>query len=78
MTAATGCRAPKHVDMSTRKRKLLVACSQPPQRPEGRWTEAFFEYLTGECRLAANTIVAYRRDIRRFQAWLAGTHQSGL
>jgi integrase/recombinase XerD len=58
--------------MSTRKRQLLVVRSERPQRPEGCWTEAFFEYLTGECRLAANTIVAYRRDIRRFQAWLAG------
>jgi integrase/recombinase XerD len=58
--------------MSTRKRQLLVARTQPPQRPEGRFAEAFFEYLTGECRLAANTIAAYRRDIRRFQAWLAG------
>jgi integrase/recombinase XerD len=58
--------------MATRKRKLLVARSEPAQRPEGRWTEAFFEYLTGECRLAANTIAAYRRDIQRFQAWLEG------
>jgi integrase/recombinase XerD len=58
--------------MSTRKRQLLVPRSQPAVRPEGRWTEAFFEYLTGECRLAANTIAAYRRDIRRFQTWLAG------
>ncbi|MHB8969031.1 MAG: site-specific tyrosine recombinase XerD [Pirellulaceae bacterium] len=58
--------------MATRKRKLLVARSEPAQRPEGRWTEAFFEYLTGECRLATNTILAYRRDIQRFQSWLEG------
>ncbi|MFO7906605.1 MAG: site-specific tyrosine recombinase XerD [Pirellulaceae bacterium] len=30
------------------------------------------EYLAGECRLAANTVAAYRRDISRFQQWLGG------
>lgn len=64
--------------MSTRKRQLLVARAQPPQRPEGRFTEAFFEYLAGECRLAANTLAAYRRDMRRFQTWLAGRHVRSL
>ncbi len=62
--------------MATRKRQLLAAPAEAPRRPEGRWTEAFLEYLTGECRLAANTIAAYRRDIRRFQAWL-GTRTVG-
>ena len=39
-----------------------------------RATEAvcsdFFDYLRGECHLAANTVAAYGRDIQRFVAWL--------
>ncbi len=58
--------------MVARKRKLLVARSQAPQKLEGRWSTAFFDYLSGECRLASNTVAAYRRDIRRFQTWLKG------
>ncbi len=30
------------------------------------------DYLAGECRLADNTIAAYRRDIKRFETWLKG------
>jgi integrase/recombinase XerD len=56
--------------MVVRKRRLLAAQPALPARPEGRWTDAFFAYLTGECRLAANTIAAYRRDIKRFGEWL--------
>lgn len=58
--------------MVVRKRRLLAAQPVLPARPEGRWTDAFFDYLTGECRLAANTIAAYRRDIKRFSEWLQG------
>ena len=57
--------------MVARKRRLLNARSTPaPPRPEGRWQEAFIEYLAGECRLAPNTVAAYRRDITRFYQWL--------
>lgn len=35
-----------------------------------RWMEAFDEYLRTECHLSANTVAAYRRDIRRFGDWL--------
>lgn len=31
---------------------------------------AFVGYLANECHLADNTVVAYRRDLRRFFAWL--------
>jgi len=36
------------------------------------WLDAFVEYAAGECHLAANTVAAYRRDLRRFHEWLAG------
>jgi integrase/recombinase XerD len=58
--------------MATRKRKLVLGRTKPRQSVEGRWTNAFFEYLSSECRLADNTVAAYRRDIRRFQQWLGG------
>ncbi len=32
---------------------------------------AFYQYLRSECRLSENTVVAYERDLRRFQQWLA-------
>jgi len=36
-----------------------------------RWSAAFVDYLRSECHLADNTVVAYQRDVRRFQQWLA-------
>ncbi|MFM2094447.1 MAG: Tyrosine recombinase XerD [Planctomycetota bacterium] len=32
--------------------------------------ELFVRYLRSECHLAANTIAAYQRDLRRFRGWL--------
>ena len=58
--------------MVARKRRLLSARPTPAAPPEGRYPEAFIEYLSGECRLSENTLLAYRRDIRRFQHWLEG------
>ncbi len=43
-----------------------------------RWTSAFIDYLRGECRLADNTVAAYRRDLSRFQHWLKGRGVQGL
>lgn len=37
-----------------------------------RWTTACLEYLRTECRLADNTIAAYRRDLARFAEWAIG------
>lgn len=55
-----------------RKRRLLTARSNSPPRPTGQWLDSFVDYLAGECRLAENTVAAYRRDIRRFEQWSAG------
>jgi len=35
-----------------------------------RWSAAFVDYLRSECHLAENTVLAYRRDVRRVQKWL--------
>ena len=44
----------------------------------GTLSEAFCRYAEGECHLAANTVAAYRRDLRRFFQWLAGRAIPGL
>tara|TARA_R110002049_G_scaffold2750_3_gene21852 strand:+ start:49789 stop:50742 length:954 start_codon:yes stop_codon:yes gene_type:complete len=38
----------------------------------------FLNYLRGECHLAANTIAAYGRDMRRFVDWLGKRNPSSL
>lgn len=58
--------------MVARRRKILKARPAPNSPPTGRWSDAFMDYLAGECRLAENTIAAYRRDINRFNKWLEG------
>ncbi len=48
---------------------------QPPGIACGgadRYTSAFLDYARTECRLAENTLAAYRRDLARFDAWRAG------
>jgi integrase/recombinase XerD len=37
---------------------------------EHPWAVAFAEYQRTECHLSANTVIAYRRDLRRFFRWL--------
>jgi integrase/recombinase XerD len=41
-------------------------------RPEHPWVTAFADYLRSECHLADNTVLAYRRDLKRFYEWLGG------
>ena len=44
-----------------------------PRKARGAtWIDAFTSYAAGECHLADNTVAAYRRDLRRFFAWLDG------
>jgi integrase/recombinase XerD len=39
-------------------------------KPEHPWVVSFADYLRSECHLADNTVLAYRRDLRRFFTWL--------
>lgn len=64
--------------MAVRKAKPLR-----PRPPRARSTaegylSAFVDYSAGECRLAENTVAAYRRDIRRLVEWLAGRNIANL
>ncbi len=43
-----------------------------------RWQEAFVRYLRTECHLAANSVLAYERDLRHFMEWLRGRRLEGL
>ena len=49
---------------SSRRRKLVVR--QDPRL----WLENFLAYCSGECHLAHNSVMAYRRDLERFYLWL--------
>lgn len=63
--------------MTTRK-KVIKPRRQAAQQEGDRLTDAFVRYLASECHLAANTVAAYRRDMRRFFGWLAGRRIAGL
>ena len=52
------------------RRKLLKPGAVASGAAAGRWIESFVDYLRSECHLAANTVAAYHRDLRRFYAWL--------
>lgn len=41
-----------------------------PRAAEHPWAIAFADYLRSECHLADNTVIAYRRDLKRFYDWL--------
>ena len=42
----------------------------PSPRPTSHLMEAFAEHLTNERRLSANTVDAYRRDLRQLAVFL--------
>ena len=52
--------------------KLKPIQSKRSSSSSTRWISAFLDYIRGECRLADNTVAAYQRDLKRFQAWLGG------
>ncbi len=56
--------------MAPSKRKLLRAAAKGVPASDHPWVEAFAGYLQSECHLAANSVAAYRRDLRRFYDWL--------
>jgi integrase/recombinase XerD len=49
-----------------------TAAPLPPADPTPDWHGSFQHYLRSECHLAANTVAAYGRDLRRFLDWLDG------
>ncbi|MBS0208819.1 MAG: site-specific tyrosine recombinase XerD [Planctomycetes bacterium] len=53
----------------TTKPAAKIAGTAPAEHYLAR---AFTAYLQSECHLSANTVAAYRRDLRRFNVWLAG------
>jgi len=58
--------------MPVTKRKLVKPRRANRAESARRWIESFTNYLQSECHLAANTVAAYGRDLRRFFAWLDG------
>ncbi|HEX7379773.1 MAG TPA: site-specific tyrosine recombinase XerD [Pirellulales bacterium] len=55
-----------------KKNAVLAAAPAAVPRIEHPWVTAFTDYLRSECHLADNTVLAYRRDLKRFYEWLAG------
>ena len=68
--------------MAKRQTKLQQLQSSGPAAGAGRATndlcDDFVEYLRGECHLAANTIAAYRRDLKRFTEWVGRKNLSEI
>lgn len=54
----------------TKLQQLRSAPTRTRLAPE-QWLGSFIDYITSECHLAANSIAAYHRDLRRFSDWLA-------
>jgi integrase/recombinase XerD len=64
--------------MARTKRTLLGKRRTAKQAAGRGWQEKFVEYLASECRLAENTVAAYRRDLARFHEWLGPRHVKNL
>lgn len=60
--------------VAKRQTKLQMLQKSGPPPKTGRVTQKvcdeYLDYLRGECHLAANTIAAYARDMKRFVDWL--------
>ncbi len=73
---------PTGLPVAKRITKLQQLQSAGPPAKTGRATvtlcEDFLNYLRGECHLAANTIAAYGRDMRRLVAWLGDQRLSSV
>ncbi len=53
-------------------RRRLRPQKLKPKKTGDVWLESFVAYAAGECHLAENTVIAYRRDLVRFFGWLEG------
>jgi integrase/recombinase XerD len=56
----------RKLDGSKGQSQAVVA----PPTTARRYVDAFLDYARTECRLADNTVAAYRRDLKRFVIWL--------
>lgn len=54
------------------KREAMLSRGRNTAAARHRWMDAFLRYAASECRLAENTLAAYRRDLTRFFNWLDG------
>src|SRR5215213_235626 len=59
-------------------RLLAKAPATPAPQSAERWCESFLDYARSECHLAANSIAAYTRDLRRFREWLGARNVAAL
>ncbi len=56
--------------MPSSRRKIVRPKAKSRGTAARRWSSALEEYLRSECRLSENTVMAYRRDLKRFALWL--------
>lgn len=64
--------------MAVRKPKPMRPSPPRARSAAEGYLSAFIDYSASECRLAENTVAAYRRDLRKFVEWLAGRNLVGL
>lgn len=62
----------------SKSRLLGKPKTAPPKPDHSQRQEAFVDYLRSECHLADNTVMAYQRDITRFNDWLGPRHVPDL
>lgn len=64
------------------RRKILKKSSRRGVAPAAghchHWRGPFLDYLRSQCHLSANTVMAYGRDLRRFETWLENRPISNL
>jgi integrase/recombinase XerD len=69
--ARRGPRSAGKQDRAAVKKDAPAPAAAPElAKPEHPWAVSFADYLRSECHLADNTVLAYRRDLRRFFTWL--------
>ena len=70
-TNSTQATPPWRLAVVSKRRLVRPAPPRAPNADQGRYA-AFENYLRSECHLADNTVMAYRRDLRRFRQWCEG------